>query len=249
MNRWDGKVAVVTGASSGIGASVVTELIKYNMVVIGLARRMDKLEELAKTLNSGGKKGRFIPYQADVTNEADVLKCFGWINDTIGAIHVLINNAGVLRRTNFADGDLNDWKVLFDTNVLAVGMCTKQALQSMESHDVNDGHIVNINSIRSRYQSNKEGSSWYAASKHAVAVLTDGTRRELALKNSHIKVTALNPGGVLTEIFEKGKIIRDPSSAALLPQDVADSVVYVLGTPPNVQISELTIIPVLQRDM
>uniref|UniRef100_A0A8D9E8E1 Farnesol dehydrogenase n=1 Tax=Cacopsylla melanoneura TaxID=428564 RepID=A0A8D9E8E1_9HEMI len=107
----------------------------------------------------------------------------------------------------------------------------------------------NVHSIRSRYQSMKDGSSWYSASKHAVGVLTDGLRRELASKKSRIKVSSLNPGGVLTEIFEKGHIHRDPEAPALTAKDVADSVIHVIGTPPNVQISELTIIPVQQYNM
>lgn len=95
MERWEGKVALVTGASAGIGAAIVEELVKHGLKVVGLARRVEKIEELKKKL--GNVKGELIPLKGDVSKEDDINKTFKWIKDKFGAIHVLVNNAGITR--------------------------------------------------------------------------------------------------------------------------------------------------------
>lgn len=95
MDRWVGKIALVTGASAGIGASVTEELAKAGVKVFALARRVEKIEELKK--NVGKVKGEIFPLKGDVSKEADILSAFKTIKEKFGTIHILVNNAGIVR--------------------------------------------------------------------------------------------------------------------------------------------------------
>ncbi|PNF26476.1 Farnesol dehydrogenase [Cryptotermes secundus] len=240
MERWSGRVAVVTGASSGIGAAIAAELTKKGLKVAGLARRVERVEELAKSLKSA--KGKLHAVKCDVTKESDVQAAFKWVKANLGGVDILVNNAAVAYTTPLTSSPTEELKGMLDLNVLGLSVCTKEALQSMKERGVDDGHIIHINSILGHIPPG-DMFAMYGATKHAVTALTEGLRRELVSLKSKIRVTSVSPGLVRTEMPPQKFLDTLPS---LNPEDIADGVLYVLGVPPHVQIHELTILPVGQ---
>ncbi|KAF2901342.1 hypothetical protein ILUMI_04848 [Ignelater luminosus] len=247
MNRWKGKVAIVTGASAGIGAAIATKLVESGVIVVGLARGKEKLDEFAKTLEN--KNGKFYSFKTDVSKEQDILDAFRWVKESLGPVHILINNAGLRRKTNLIDGNTNMWKEIMDTNVLGLCIATREAIKDMRANKV-DGHIVHMNSVGGHKIVKIPYLSVYPASKHAVTALTETLRQELNSINSKIKITSVSPGLVQTEFRLAAGVLEErkdnvfenlPSIEAV---DVAEAVMYVLSTPPHVQVHELTIKPV-----
>ncbi|KAF2902139.1 hypothetical protein ILUMI_04047 [Ignelater luminosus] len=253
VERWKGKVAVVTGASSGIGAAIAEQLVQSGFKVVGLARRKERMDELAKQLES--KSGKLYAFQADVTKEEDILKAFEWIKENVEPVHVLINNAGIAGAGNLRNGKTDTWKRIIDTNVLGLCIVTREAIKHMRANNV-DGHIVHINSLMGHRIVQVSGMNIYPASKHAVTALTETLRQELNSIGSKIKISSVSPGYVKTEIFESScKASGLPGIPAtrlelleklpsLQAKDVADAVLYILATPPHVQIHELIMQPV-----
>ncbi|KAJ8913326.1 hypothetical protein NQ315_013296 [Exocentrus adspersus] len=249
MDRWIGKVAVVTGASSGIGAAIAERLVKEGLKVAGLARRDDRLEDLAKKLSS--QKGIFLPIKTDISKESDILNAFKKIKEQLGPIHILVNNAGIVPPgSNILEGNIDAWTNIFEVNVIGLCIATREAIKDMKANNVN-GHIIHINSILGHQVIQFKNMSLYPATKFAVTALAETLRLELGNQKSKIKITNVSPGLVDTEIIGAAKespafkeIIAN--QAILFPEDIADGVVYALSTPPHVQIQELTIRPVTE---
>ncbi|KAH8382059.1 hypothetical protein KR009_001592, partial [Drosophila setifemur] len=249
MNRWLNRVAVVTGASSGIGAACCRDLVAKGMVVVGLARREQRLQELKSSLPAE-QADRFHGRSCDVTNEQQVIDAFAWIDRDLGGADVLVNNAGIVRRINITDeGNSDDLRAILDTNVLGVTWCTRQMFRSLQRRKVLDGHVVLINSVAGHKVPVVEGFSlnMYAPSKHAITALTEVLRQEFMNQGSQTKITSISPGAVDTEIFDKSLVENSSGMPMLRSEDVADAVSYCIQTPPNVQIHELTIKPVGER--
>ncbi|XP_055536152.1 farnesol dehydrogenase-like [Wyeomyia smithii] len=240
MERWAGKVAVVTGASSGIGAAIAKALANAGMVVIGLARRVERVEELKKDLPAS-VKGSLHAAKCDVSKEEDILKTFAWIEKKFGGVDVLINNAGILRDTTLAEADTQKIREVLDTNVMGLVICSREAYQSMKKRSV-DGHIIHINSVAGHMVPNFPRLNIYPASKHAVTAITETMRQELRTEGTKIKVTSISPGGVRTEILPEAALTME--MPLLESEDIAEAVLYVIGTPPHVQVHELTIKPI-----
>lgn len=246
MERWLGKVAVVTGVSAGIGTAVAIQLVEAGLKVVGLARRREKCEELSKSLV--GKRGEFLYVTADVSKEDDVLRAYEWIERNVGPVHILVNNAGVAMATSLVDGETNLWKEVFDTNVLGLCMMTREAVRNMRKNNV-DGHIVHINSLSGHRIAYHSTMNVYPASKYAVTALTETLRQELNSIGSKIKISSVSPGLVDTEILKVGanqdyaKHVIGANNPILKPEDIADSVSYILSTPPHVQVHEVIIRP------
>ncbi|XP_068086750.1 dehydrogenase/reductase SDR family member 11 isoform X1 [Anabrus simplex] len=138
-----------------------------------------------------------------------------------------------------------DWKVMLDVNVLGLSICTREAVQNMRSRGVDDGHIVHISSIAG-HRVARHDSAMYCATKHAVMALTEGLRKDFVEHKSNMKVTCVSPGVVKTEFFKNLPKFKDEFSKlpGLNSEDVADAVLYAIGTPPHVQIHEIIIKPV-----
>ncbi|XP_031332062.1 farnesol dehydrogenase-like [Photinus pyralis] len=248
MERWSDKVAVVTGASAGIGRGLAEHLVDCGLKVVGLARRKDKLNELADKLK--GRKGTFIPVVADVTKESDVLNAFDWTTKNVGVVHILINNAGLARAKGLLDGETEAWWEIFDTNLLALCVATREAIKIMRANGV-DGHIVHMNSTGGHYVPNVPNVNVYCASKFGVTALTETLRQELNAVGSKIKVTSVSPGFVEAGVLENSELSATVKEVQMCPglkiKDVCDAVEYVLATPPHVQVHEIILRAVGQQ--
>lgn len=247
LEKYAGKVAVVTGASSGIGKAVVEELAKYGLVVVALARRLELLEALANQLSA--EKGKVYPFKCDLTNQEEILTTFKKITTEVGPIHILINNAGMVLATTIIDGDIQKWKSIIDTNLLAATICIREAISNMKLHNTK-GHIVNLNSVASHMVPDIPWLNIYAATKHGLKALTETVRLEINREKLPIKITSISPGAVNTEFLDAA--FRDKSSTpqtlandrpALTSEDVAAATTYVLSTPDHVNVKELIIFP------
>ncbi|XP_017110186.2 farnesol dehydrogenase [Drosophila bipectinata] len=248
MDRWTNRVAVVTGASSGIGAACCKDLVSKGMIVVGLARREDRLQELKDSLPADQAK-RFHFHKCDVSEEQDVIDTFKWIDSTLGGADVLVNNAGIVRLNVGIthEGNSKDLRDTLNTNVLGVSWCTREAFRSLQERKVDDGHILIINSVVGHKipVSSHFTLGMYPPSKYAVTALTEILRQEFMNKKTKTKITSISPGATDTEIFDKTIVGDFPEDLTILrSKDVADAITYCIQTPPNVQIHELTIRPV-----
>ncbi|RZF37002.1 hypothetical protein LSTR_LSTR004690 [Laodelphax striatellus] len=241
MERWSGGVAIVTGASSGIGRGIAASLVEHGMKVIAMARREDRLQELKKEVD--GKKGELIPYKIDITKKDDVQAAFDWIEKDFGGIHILINNAGMAKASKFFEAKNEDLESVYNLNILALSIMARGAIESMIKHN-KDGHIVNIASIAAHASTPFPGLTSYFASKRAVKGISEGLIGELAEMKSKIRVTTISPGLVLTEIITKSSQKLPNDQPILNVDDIANAAIYALSQPPNVAITELTIQPV-----
>jgi NADP+-dependent farnesol dehydrogenase len=244
----------VTGASAGIGAAVAKDLVKHGMKVVGVARRVERVEELKNSVK--GCSGTLYAVKADVSKEEEVVALFKWVKNNLGGVDVLINNAGIPGKSTLHDGPVSQWRSVIELNLLGLSICTKEALQSMKERGVDDGHIIHIGSINGHgvpAHALQYKLMMYSATKNGVQVVTEGLRRELVEKKSKIKVSSICPGAVHTEILASGGY-DVPGGGSLdelytsIPhletQDISDAIIYVLGTPPHVQVHDLIIKPV-----
>ncbi|KAJ8878079.1 hypothetical protein PR048_022543 [Dryococelus australis] len=185
--------------------------------------------------------GKLYAVKADLTKEGDILAAFQWVKDNLGGVDVLVNNAGMAPNNNLTDGNTSVWKQLLDLNVLALSICTREAIKSMKERGVNDGHVVHINSIAGHSVITFSGFYMYSATKHAVTALTEGLRKELVQEKSNIRVTSVSPGSVDTDALRGANLPEDMLKAMpkLLPEDIADAVVYALSAPAHVQVSPM----------
>ncbi|XP_044744166.1 farnesol dehydrogenase-like [Coccinella septempunctata] len=246
MERRRGKVAVVTGASAGIGAKIIEMMVKNGMIVIGIARRSELVEKHAEKL--ANQPGKLHAMKVDMTDDGAIVKAFEEIERKFDPIHVLVNNAGIFPTGSLLNGTTEFWRKVIDTNVLALCTATREAIRIMKKNGV-DGDIININSIAGHKVPLLPFLNIYPASKFAVTAICESLRQELVEEGSKIRVTSISPGAVGTEGFEvmKNDVEKMESIPSLDPEDVADSIEYVLSTPPHVQVYELTIKPVGEK--
>lgn len=243
MEQWRNKIAVVTGASSGIGNSIAKELSRQGLVVVGLARRLDRLIELKEELSKESKDFVFHPVKCDLTVESDIKTAFEYIEKNFGGVDVLINNAGGAKLGMTLEGDLDDLTHTINLNLVGVISCTKKAYKSMADRKV-PGYIITISSIMGHNYVNFPGfppaTNVYSPTKFALRALNTVLRHELNhLKQNQIRVSNISPGLVKSEATAG----TDPNASILESQDIADVVVYLLGTDPRVQVEDVIIKP------
>ncbi|XP_072758685.1 farnesol dehydrogenase-like isoform X1 [Anoplolepis gracilipes] len=247
MYRWAGKVALVTGASVGIGAQITTELAKNGMKVVAVARRLEKLKELAANIN-GKFKGEVHPLQCDVQKEKDILEVFKWTEEKFGGVDVLINNAGVVSAESIIEGSTETYRKILDVNVLAMAIGSRELVQSVKKRKAS-GHIININSIAGHFaESIRMPVSVYCASKYAVTGMTLSLRNEIVAAKLDIKITSISPGMVktamVTDVFNQmGMDTTFEGIPVLEDTDIAEAVIYTLSVPKRVQICEMVVMP------
>ena len=182
VEKWRGKVAIITGASSGIGAKIFVDFARHGIKVVGLARRLERIEALIE--NFDGVKENLFALHCDVSDTQSITEAFKVIEEKYGVINILVNNAGVCKNLNILDHGENSFLKLnetIDTNIRGLLQCTREAYKLMDRSD-EFGLIININSISGHnipfmsFQSNV-----YSATKHAVTAITETVRQELII--------------------------------------------------------------------
>lgn len=241
MEQWKGKVAVVTGASSGIGAVICKDLCQAGVIVVGLARRLDRLEALKNDIIEKRPSSQFFPVQCDITLEDEIKTAFEYVIAKLGGVDILVNNAGIVQQALVLEGDsLNQLKNVLDTNLIALVSCTKKAFKSMADRNA-AGYIINISSIAGHVVPNMPTyMNVYPSSKHALTALNTVIRHELNfLKKNQIRVSNVSPGAVKTEVLGSGSEKLYENHPHLLPEDVSDVVLYLLASDPRVQVEDV----------
>ena len=242
-----GQVALVTGASSGIGQAIAQKLSLGGYRVAMCARRMDRLTALATDLTRQG--ATVAVYQADLRQEMDILRVFEAIRESWGGVDVLINNAGMGHKESLMGGSTEAWREMLEVNVLALCVCTREAVQDMQAKG-GEGHIVHISSMAAHRV--PKGSGVYSATKYAVRSLTEGLRQEVREAGSNIRVSSVSPGFVETEFAEKyTKSVEQARETygqfpVLQPDDMAEAVWYLLAQPAHVQVHDILVRPTQQ---
>uniref|UniRef100_A0A668VFZ3 Dehydrogenase/reductase SDR family member 11 n=1 Tax=Oreochromis aureus TaxID=47969 RepID=A0A668VFZ3_OREAU len=254
MERWRGRVALVTGASVGIGAAIAVELVRLGMKVVGCARDVGKIQKLAAECQSAGHPGVLVPFKCDLTNEEEILAMFAAIKEQHRGVDVCINNAGLAHPEPLLSGKTSSWKNMMDVNVFGLSICAREAYQSMKERHVDDGHIININSVCGHHVMPHADLHFYTATKFAVTALTEGLRQELRAENTHIRATSISPSLVKTEfplrLYSNNPDIKARVFSAYKPleaKDVVNAVIYVLSAPPHVQIGEVQMLATEQK--
>uniref|UniRef100_A0A069DRI7 Putative dehydrogenase n=1 Tax=Panstrongylus megistus TaxID=65343 RepID=A0A069DRI7_9HEMI len=246
MDRWKDRVAVVTGASAGIGEAIARSLAEHGMKVAALARRLDRLQKLQDDCNNF--IGSIKPYKCDVTNENEIAITIKSIVQDLGPISVLVNNAGLYENVPMTDTSQGSCRQTYETNVIGLVTFTQHVVEIMKKHNITDGHIININSVAGHCIVPKPGMANYTASKHAVTVLTESLKNELAAMKSKIRVTSISPGLVDTNmgsVFTNSSVPLYPS---LTINDIMECLIFVLSVKSHINISELTVEPVGQNN-
>lgn len=233
------KVAAVTGASSGIGLAIARALVDHGMRVYGLARRLDRMQEIRAEIGDA-----FNPIRCDVRDAASVERGFEQVLDDAGRLDVLINNAGLGRYEEVANLSPADWDVQMETNARGVFLCTRAVIPQMKRQNESSGfggYIINVASIAGLL--GNPNLSAYNASKFAVRGFSEALMKEV--RDYGIKVTCIYPGSVDTS-FSMGSR-GGGSTNKMVPEDLASTIVHLLQTRDNYLISELVMRPLRPR--
>lgn len=242
-----GRVAIVTGASSGIGEATTAALVGEGAKVAAVARRRDRLEALVQRLAGG--PGEVLVIEADVSNEAQVHEVIATTEAKWGRIDALVANAGVMLLGPVRDANTEDWRRMVNLNVLGLMYCTHAVLPIMARQK--GGHIITVSSVAGRVSFS--GGAVYCATKFAVGAFSEALRQEVS-KEDNIRVTIIEPGVVATELPQhithpEAKVMAEQlygSMTALQSEDIAAAVVYALEQPPHVAVNEILIRPTEQ---
>jgi NADP-dependent 3-hydroxy acid dehydrogenase YdfG len=245
----EGTVALVTGASSGIGEATALALAAEGARVAIAARRQDRLDALAERIRARG--GDAFVLEADVTDEH---RARAVVADTVahyGRLDILVNNAGVMLLGPIPDADVSEWKRMLDLNVAALMYCAHAALphllQAAAGGPRNVADLVNVSSVAGRNA--RAGAGVYNASKFAVGAFSEALRQEVTKKQ--VRVSLIEPGETVTELRAQNRpeiqaqLAR--SEHPLQAADVADAIAYVVTRPSRVAINEVLIRPTQQE--
>ncbi len=241
------KVAIITGASSGIGYATSLTLSKAGIRVAVGARRTEKLQELEKQIIKNN--GEILVQKTDVTRKSDCDSLVNTIVEKWGKVDILINNAGLMPLSYFKNGKVEEWEQMIDVNIKGVLYCTSAVVPYML--EKRSGHIINISSVAGRIVF--AGGSVYCATKHAIAALSEGLRKELS-PTYNIRVTCIEPGAVETELLESitdesmtGFIQATKNMETLRSDDIANAILYAVQAPRHVNVNEILIRPTAQE--
>ena len=222
-----GKVAIVTGASKGIGRATVEALLARGAAVAGWAR----------TAPDGLAHDRFQFFECDVQDEHSIAEAFTNTQRELGPeIHVLVNNAGLGIMGEVDGFKTEDWKTMFDTNVLGTFLCTRAVLPQMKLQKL--GHVVNVASLAGT--AGTAGMSGYCATKFAVRGFSDALFKEL--RPAGIRVTCVMPGSVETN-FNGNEPGAEPDPHKMTAESVADAIVHAIEAPETMMVSEIQLRP------
>jgi len=246
METIEGKVVVITGASSGLGEATARHLSGLGASVVLGARRVDRLQSLADEL--GGRGGKALALATDVTDYGQVKRLADAAVEKYGRIDVMINNAGLMPQSLLERLKIDEWDRMIDVNIKGVLYGVAAALPHMKRQKA--GHIINVSSVAGHKV--RPGGTVYSATKHAVRVISEGLRQEV--KPYNIRTTVISPGAVDTELPDT---ITDPDvSVAMrkfyddfaIPADsFARAVAFAMSQPDDVDITEILFRPTRQE--
>lgn len=252
MEKWHKKVAVVTGGSSGMGAAIVEILSKHSMTVINLDRVIDKVK--AKKLSEEAEKrgGKVFAHQTDISNMESLKQAFKWIEENFSVINIHINSAGVAHNASLLGEDSTD-KInnTIDINFRGTIHVTREAVRLMrKSNDF--CMIINISSMFGHVIPYPMIGNVYTPTKFGVRAFSEVLRQELiASDDEKIRVTNLSPGTIKTNVRKTGGWDNTENfykqRPFLEPKEIAESILYLLSTPYNVNVTELSIKPVGEK--
>lgn len=235
-----GKIALVTGSSKGIGRAVAELLAQHGATVVLNARTASDLEKVAATINQSGRQA--LPVAGDITDTSFVEQLFETIRQRFGRLDILINNAGVAPFGPVEDLPVQKFRYGLELNVVAVFMCMQQAIRLMKENG-GTGKIINIGSVRSHWTEHGDGGA-YNASKYGLRGLTESVARQLHGSGLNIAVGLVCPGVVDTTLTNPN---RQPRPNWLAPETVAQAVLYAVTAPPNVNVFDITLFPMAQK--
>ena len=245
-NNIEGKVVVITGASSGLGEAAARLLSAEGAIVVLGARRADRIESLADELTRNG--GKALAVTTDVTDYDQVKKLVDAAVQSYGRVDVMLINAGLMPHSPLERGKIDDWDQMIDVNIKGVLYGIAAALPYMKEQK--SGHFINVSSVAGHKI--RPGGVVYAATKHAVRVISEGLRMEV--KPYNIRTTVISPGAVATELIDRitepdiRESVRKMAEEIALPADTfAQMVAFVISQPDEVDVNEILFRPTRQE--
>jgi NADP-dependent 3-hydroxy acid dehydrogenase YdfG len=246
MNHLQNKTAVITGASSGIGAATALELARHGVNIVAAALDQDGLDRVIESIKSEG--GHAAGLVTDVTRPEDTQALVKYATEAFGPVDILINNAGLMLFSSWSDVVWDDWNKMVDVNIKGYLNAIAAVLPGML--EKKDGQILNMASVAGHQVD--AGAGVYSATKFFVHAMTESMRKDLGV-NKGIRVNTISPGVINTGWADKvsdpegRKIAQELTKIAISPQDVANAVVYALNQPKNVTVNDLIISPTRQN--
>ena len=241
------KIAIVTGASSGIGYATALVLAKAGAKVAIAARRTDRLQQLENEIKKSG--GQCLVVTCDVTKRKDCESLIDAVIKKWNRIDILVNNAGIMPLSFVKSLKIDEWEQMVDVNIKGVLFCTGAVIPHMIKQ--NSGHVINLSSIAGRIVF--AAGSVYCATKYAVRAFSEGLRQELSTRHN-IRVTTIEPGIVATELTNTitDKALESFMKYAqtietLKSQDIANAIMFAVESPPHVNVNEIMIRPTQQE--
>jgi clavulanate-9-aldehyde reducatase len=240
----EGRRALITGASSGIGTATAEAMAGEGAAVALGARRKDRLDELASRIEAGG--GKAVAIEADIADEAQAKSLVETAHAELGGLDTLVNNAGVMLLGPLQGADPEEWRTMIGVNCLGLLYCTHYALPLMR--DGGGGDVVNVSSVAGRVAA--LGSGVYNMTKWGVVGYSESLRQEGAYIG--VRVTCVEPGFVDTElqghnenpiVVEQIEKMREATGKVLESADIANAVVYAVSQPKHVSVNEVLVRP------
>jgi clavulanate-9-aldehyde reducatase len=236
------QAVAVTGASSGIGEATALACARAGAAVALAARRVERIEELAKRITDEG--GRAIAIQTDVGEESQARDFVERAASELGRLDVLVNNAGVMLLGPIENAPTEEWRRMVHANVFGVLYCTHAALPLMREQG--GGHVVNVSSVAGRVA--RAGSGVYNLTKFGLGAFSESLRQEGV--GIGVRVTTIEPGAVATELpgHNRPEVLEQMAKrfAGVTPlssEDIAGAILYAIGQPPNVSVNEVLVRP------
>ncbi|MGH3374674.1 MAG: SDR family NAD(P)-dependent oxidoreductase [Actinoallomurus sp.] len=252
-DRLDGTVALITGASSGIGAATALQLAEQGAAVTLVARRADRLDMLAAEIRAKG--GTALVLAGDITVEEEAREVVERTVVELGRLDTLINNAGVMLLGPAVDAPMEEWQRMVEVNLLGLLYCAHTALphllKAAEDGPRRVADVVNISSVAGRVA--RSGSAVYNATKHGVGAFSEGLRQEVT--GRHVRVSLVEPGATATELsgHNRPEVLqgiqkRFDGVERLQAEDIADTISYIVTRPRHVAINEVLVRPTEQEN-